>query len=66
MFVKNQLVRLLVTLLTRIFVQCAESKLTGNQMEQLRTVITGIDERKFIPAIYEIHALIFRAIYCYK
>ena len=34
-------------------------------MEQLKIVITDIDERKFIPIIYEIDALIFNAIYCY-
>ena len=39
MFVENQLIRLLCTLIdTRVFVQYAESKLTVNQMEQLRTV----------------------------
>ena len=46
--------------------QYAESKLIINQVEQLRTVITDVDERKFIPIIYKIHALIFRAIYSYK
>ena len=40
-------------------------KLIVNQMEQLKTVIADLDEMKFIPIIYEIPALIFRAIYCY-
>ena len=67
MFVENQLVCLLCTLIdTDMFVQYAESKLTVNQMKQLRTVITDIDEMKFIPIIYEIYALIFRAIYYHK
>ena len=69
MFVENQLVRprcpnlytlgtFTCTLLTRIFVQYAGSKLIVNRMEQLKIIITSIDERKFIPVIYEIHALI--------
>ena len=64
MFGEIQLVRLLCTLMdTDVWAVCR--KLIVNQMEQLKTVITDIDEIKCIPIIYEIHALIFRAIYCY-
>ena len=65
MFDANQLVRLLCTLMdTDVWVVC-RIKLIVNQMEQLKTVITDLDEMKFIPIIFEIPALIFRAIYCY-
>ena len=66
MFVENHLLHLLCTLINTDISAVCRTKLTVNQMEQLRTVITDIDEMKFIPIIYEIYALIFRAIYCYK
>ena len=64
MFGENQLVRLLCTLMDTDVLAVCRIKLV-NQMEQLKIVITDNDEIKFIPIIYEIHALIFRAIYCY-
>ena len=65
MFSENQLVRLLCALMdTDVWAVC-RIKLIVNQMEQLKTVITDIEEIKFIPIIYEILALVFRAIYCY-
>ena len=48
MFGENQLVRLLCTLMdTDVWAVC-RIKLIVNQMEQLKTVITDIDEMKFI------------------
>ena len=65
MFGEIQLVRLLCTLMDTDVCAVCRIKLIVNQMEQLKTIITDLDEMKFIPIIYEIHALIFRAIYCY-
>ena len=65
MFGKNQLVCLFCTLMDTDVCAVCRIKLIVNQMEQLKTVIADLDEMKFIPIIYEIHAFIFRAIYCY-
>ena len=51
MFGENQLVRLLCTLMdTDVWAVCRIKPIV-NQMEQLKNVITDIDEIKFIPIL---------------
>ena len=49
MLVENQLVRLLCTLMDTYVCAVCRIKLIINQMEQLKSVITDIDETKFFP-----------------
>ena len=51
LFSENQLVRLLCALMdTDVWAVC-RIKLIVNGMEQLKTIITGLDKMKFIPIL---------------